>query len=336
MSVPKLNHLLKRILKQPTAPFYEHRVRAEIIALLKDCPHVKLKKDKFGNLHATYKNGRKKSVPTWVLGAHMDHPGFVKNPRANGKNDEWEFLGGLNDKAMANGLKRKLRKNVKGEDFAIWNFPVKINSERIEAPACDDLVNCVTIIAMFWELARMDKQTTVHAVFTRAEEVGWLGAWDLGETWPYGDNDVFLSLETSRPVNGAAFGAGPVVRVGDRVSIFDSEATAAIMLTAQEQGLRVQRCLLDAGACEATALQALGYRSAGISIPLGNYHNTTDNKTLAAEYVMLDDVKELIKLLVALVVSDHGDLSLSIHERVALRFRDHAYHISATQKLVNR
>jgi putative aminopeptidase FrvX len=334
MPVPTLTNILKRILKQPTAPFHEYHVRAEIMELLKDCPHVKLKKDKFGNLHATYKLGKKRSNPTWVLGAHMDHPAFVKNPIAKSKEDEWEFLGGLKEKTMKDGLKRKLRKAVKGCDFAVWNLPLKVGAEKIEGPACDDLINCATIIATFWELARLKKETTVHAVFTRAEEVGWLGAWELGETWPYGDQDVFLSLETSRPVNGAAFGEGPVVRVGDKVTVFDPEATAAIMATAEKHGIRVQRCLLDAGACEATALQALGIRSAGISVPLGNYHNTDEAEKLAPEFVMTEDVKELVKLVVALVVTEHGDLSMPIHERVALRFGKHQKHIAATQKLM--
>jgi hypothetical protein len=76
---PTLNNILKRLLKQPTAPFHEYHVRAEIEALLKGCPHVKLKRDKFGNLLATYKNGKSKSKPTWVLGAHMDHPALSSN-----------------------------------------------------------------------------------------------------------------------------------------------------------------------------------------------------------------------------------------------------------------
>jgi hypothetical protein len=43
MSVPTLTTILKRILKQPTAPFHEYHVRGEIEKLLKDCPNVKLK-----------------------------------------------------------------------------------------------------------------------------------------------------------------------------------------------------------------------------------------------------------------------------------------------------
>jgi len=63
MAVPTLTAILKKILKQPTAPFHEYFVRNEIEALLKDCPNVKVKRDKFGNLQATYKHGKKRSSP---------------------------------------------------------------------------------------------------------------------------------------------------------------------------------------------------------------------------------------------------------------------------------
>ena len=106
MAVPNLATILKRILKQPTAPFHEYHVRAEVESLLKGCPNVKLKRDKFGNLHATYKSGKSKSSPTWVLGAHMDHPGFVKKPGS--KKTEWEFLGTRNRAALNQNFAREL------------------------------------------------------------------------------------------------------------------------------------------------------------------------------------------------------------------------------------
>lgn len=332
MAVPNLTTILKRILKQPTAPFHEYHVRAEIEALLKGCPHVKLKRDKFGNLLATYKNGKSKGKPTWVLGAHMDHPAFVRVPGGKGKND-FEFLGGVPQAEVEAGVKRGLRSKPKG-DIATWNFPVKITPERIEATACDDLVGCAVIIATFWELAALNFSATFHAVFTRAEEVGFLGAWHVAQHWPFDKNAVFLSIETSRPVNGAVMGGGPVVRVGDRLSIFDSEGTAVLMTTAKEQAIRVQRCLLDAGACEATAMQAAGYRSAGISIPLGNYHNLDSARKITPEYVMMSDVRDLIHLLKALVATKHDGIGeRSIRERVELRTEEYATHLKATAKL---
>jgi putative aminopeptidase FrvX len=333
MAVPTLTAILKKILKQPTAPFHEYFVRNEIEALLKDCPNVKVKRDKFGNLQATYKHGKKRSSPTWVLAAHMDHPAFVRKP--GGGEDEWEFLGGVAKGVIDEGIKKGLRKPHKNKQIATWNFPLVIKEGKVEATACDDLIGCAAIISTFWELARLNLETTVHAVFTRAEEVGWLGAWHLGNNWPFGDGSVFLSIETSRPVNGADFNNGPVVRVGDRLSVFDSEAVAVLMRTASEQGIRVQRCLLDKGACEATALQALGQRSVGISVPLGNYHNTTDNGKIAPEYVMMDDVKATVRLLTALVATKHDGIGeRSIRERVAMRMKDYAAHYETGTKLM--
>lgn len=332
MPALNLNSILKRLLKQPTAPFHEYHVRAEIESLLKGCPHVKLKRDKFGNLLATYKNGKAKSKPTWVLGAHMDHPGFVKPTTGSPKRDDWDFLGGVGQAEIEAGVKRGLRK-AKGQ-MATWNFPVEVTNSRIEAAACDDLIGCAAIVMTFLELSRLDIPTTVHAAFTRAEEVGWLGAWHLAQNWPFGPDSVFLSLETSRPVNGAVMGGGPVIRVGDRVSIFDNEAVAVLMRTAQEQGIRVQRCLLDAGACEATAVQAAGIRSAGISILLGNYHNMNPSRQIAPEWVMMDDLQSMIELLKALVATKHDGIGeRTIRERVEMCMTDHDAQLKAGTKL---
>lgn len=331
MAVPNLTNILKRILSKPTAPFHEYHVRAEIEALLKDCPHVKLKRDKFGNLLATYKNGKSKSQPTWVLGAHMDHPAFVRVP-GGGKND-FDFLGGVSQPQVESGIARGLRGKTQGS-LATWKFPVKITHTKIEATACDDLIGCAAIIATFWELASLGLSTTCHAVFTRAEEVGFLGAWHLAQKWPFGKDDVFLSIETSRPVNGAVMGGGPVVRVGDRLSIFDSEGCAVLMTTAKEQGIRVQRCLLDAGACEASAMQAAGHRSCGISIPLANYHNLDADGQIAPEHVMMSDVRSLIDLLKALVATRHDGIGeRTIRERVEVRSEEYAAHLKAAGKL---
>jgi endoglucanase len=323
-----LSSILKRLLKQPTAPFHEYHVRAEIEDILGDVPQVKLKRDKFGNLLATYKNGSTRSKPTWVFGAHMDHPAFVQG------DDGWQFLGSSVIPEMDAAIKRGLRKSH-GE-IATWNFPVKITNSRIEAAACDDLIGCAVIVMTLLELARLDIKTTVHAAFTRAEEVGWLGAWHLAQNWPFGKDSVFVSIETSRPVNGAVMGEGPMVRVGDRVSVFDSEAVAVLTTTAKEQAIRVQRCLLDAGACEATAVQAAGIRSVGISVPLGNYHNIGLQRQIAPEFVMMDDVKSLIDLLKALVATKHDGIGeRSIRERVEMRMVEHAAHYKAGTKLFN-
>lgn len=321
-----LTSILKKLLNQPTAPFHEYHVRAQIEQLLLDVPHVELSTDAFGNLLATYRKGKRKSNPVWVLGAHMDHPAWVKSP---GKNGDWEFLGGV-PKSIVD-LPENLALRRESGDIAPWGFPVTIEEGKVGAAACDDLVGCAVIVATIKELARLGLDATVHAAFTRAEEVGFLGAWHLGKHWPFGKEAAFLSIETSRPVNGAEMGDGPIGRVGDRLSVFDHDLISTVMRTAAEQGIRVQRCLLDAGACEATAFQACGIRSAGLSVPLGNYHNLDDDQNISAEYVMLEDVKATVNLVVALVGTEHQGLGeRTLEERVTLRMKEYKKHLEAS------
>jgi endoglucanase len=320
-----LSSILKKLLTQPTAPFHEYHVRDAIEQIFLDVPHVDLEIDGFGNLLVTYRHGRRVIEPVWVLGAHMDHPGWVKAPSKTG---EWEFLGGL-PKALVERKDTIKHRRDCGE-FATFDFDFTTEDGRIYASACDDLIGCAIIAAVFKELSRLEIETTVHAAFTRAEEVGFLGAWHLGKHWPFGKNAAFLSIENSRPVNGAEIGEGPVVRVGDRLSVFDHDLIDLLVRTAGEQGIRVQRCLLDAGACESSALRACGIRSAGVSIPLGNYHNIGEDESLAAEFVSLDDVSATVRLLVALVGTSHSGLGeRSIEERVLLRTKEFKKHLEA-------
>lgn len=320
-----LTSILKKLLNQPTAPFHEYHVRGQIEQFLLDVPNVELSTDTFGNLLATYRKGKRKSNPAWVLGAHMDHPAWVKTP---GKSGEWEFLGGVPKSVVETKQAHSMKKEL--DDIAPWNFPVIFEDGRVYATACDDLVGCAAAVAVFKELSRLGLDATVHAAFTRAEEVGFLGAWHLGKNWPFGKDAVYLSLETSRPVNGAEMGNGPIVRVGDRLSVFDHQLIEHLMRAAAGQGIRVQRCLLDAGACEATALQTCGIRSAGISVPLGNYHNLDDDQHIATEFVAMDDVKALVNLLVALVGTDHSGIGeRSLEERVNLRMKEYKKHLEA-------
>lgn len=321
-----LTSILKKLLNQPTAPFHEYHVRSQIEQFLLDIPNVELSMDAFGNLLATYRKGKRRSSPVWALGAHMDHPAWVRTP---GKNGDWEFLGGVPKSIVE--LKENIALRKEHGDIAPWNFPVIFEDGKVHAAACDDIVGCAVIVAVFKELARLGLDATVHAAFTRAEEVGFLGAWHLGKHWPFGKETVFLSLETSRPVNGAEMGNGPIVRVGDRLSVFDHDLISILVRAAAEQGIRVQRSLLDAGACEATALQACGIRSAGLSVPLGNYHNLDDDQNVAAEFVLMDDVKALVNLLVALVGTEHTGLGeRSLEERVTLRMKEYKKHLEVS------
>ena len=47
------------IVSQPTAPFHEDAVRAEIARQLAGCKSVRLEEDRFGNLIARFQRGKK-------------------------------------------------------------------------------------------------------------------------------------------------------------------------------------------------------------------------------------------------------------------------------------
>lgn len=159
-----------------------------------------------------------------------------------------------------------------------FRAPVWQQRGRLYCPAADDLVGVFAIMETarrLWRIPR--KRPPFLALLTRAEEVGFVGAvahlelgWLQRATRPL----VVISLEASRTLPGAEVGAGPVVRLGDRRTVFQPDGLKVLSDTA----LRVlpgrhQRRVMDGGACEATAATAWGLPAIGLSVPLGNYHN---------------------------------------------------------------
>jgi endoglucanase len=220
----------------------------------------------------------------------MDHPGWVRD-----KDGEWRFLGSVAERFLVNPRKQEFG------DFAMWDLPAfALKDGQIHSRACDDLLGCAEIICLFRELEAAKADVHCLGIFTRAEEIGFWGAIQLARSGILPKDITVLSLETSAPRGGAEIGRGPIVRVGDRLSIFDSAGTAHVMSVAAEHGIPVQRCLLDGGSCEASAYQLYGYRSVAASIGLGNYHNCAPDGTIQCEYVSADDYANMVRLCVAL------------------------------------
>jgi putative aminopeptidase FrvX len=282
--------VVEALAQQPTAPFREDAVRTEIEAQLRKCPHVKFERDSFGNVIAHYRRGR--AAAGWAFAAHMDHPGWV-----HGKDGEMQFLGSVPERFRRN------QKTKSFGDFAMWDLPpFELRGRQIHARACDDLLGCAVFICLFRELEEKVARAHCVGLFTRAEEVGFVGAIKLAQAGILPRSLTILSLETSTPRGTAEIGGGPIIRVGDKVSSFDGPTTARLLSVAQAEEIPVQRCLLDGGTCEATAYQLYGYTCAAASIALGNYHNCTPEGTIAAEYVAIDDFVGMVRLCVAAVL----------------------------------
>ncbi|MGI8891100.1 MAG: hypothetical protein ACR2G0_10010 [Chthoniobacterales bacterium] len=287
--------IVEALTLQPTAPFREDAVRTEIEAQLVQCPHVDFERDDFGNVIAHFRLGRS-SAPVWALAAHMDHPGWVET-----EDGEMKFLG-----SVAEEFRQNPKMKAFGE-FAMWDLaPFEIRERQIHSRACDDLLGCAEILCVFRELEERKAKAHCIGLFTRAEEVGFVGAIKLAQAKILPTDVTILSLETSTPRGTAEIGKGPIVRVGDKVSSFDDVATARLLSAAAEEKIPVQRCLLDGGTCEATAYQLYGYTCAAASLALGNYHNVTPDRTIAEEFVSIDDFKGMVRLCLATILR-HGE-----------------------------
>jgi endoglucanase len=309
--------VVEALANQPTAPFHEEAVRSEIEAQLRQCPHVKFERDRFGNLVAHYRRGRRRGAG-WALAAHMDHPGWVR-----GKNGKLTFLGSVAERFRQNPKMKSFG------SFAMWDLPAfEIRDGKIFSRACDDLLGCAEIICVFRELEEMEAVADCVGLFTRAEEVGFVGAIKLAQSGVVSRSLTILSLETSTPRGTAEIGKGPIVRVGDRVSSFDGPATARLLSAAEAEKIPVQRCLLDGGTCEATAYQLYGYTCAAASLALGNYHNVTPQGAIGPEFVAIDDFVGMVRLCVAVILQSGkgADPQKTLRKKLetnARRYRDY-------------
>ena len=183
----------------------------------------------------------------------------------------------------------------------MWDLPAfELRDDRIYSRACDDLIGCAAIVAMFMDLERSGADCTCLGLFTRAEEVGFVGALQLAASGAIPKHVTILSLETSAERPPARMGDGPILRVGDKASIFDPAVTAELEAIAANEKIRVQRCLMPGGTCEATAYALDDYRCGALCVALGNYHNCGPEARIAPEFVALCDVQGLTALCTAI------------------------------------
>ena len=163
----------------------------------------------------------------------------------------------------------------------------------IKMRAADDLAGCAAIVAALESVVDAPVAGTVYGLFTRAEEVGLVGAQLAAKNRLFPTHTVVVSVETSSVLPGAEIGSGVVIRTGDRAASFDYEAEAYLGAAAQRvkqanPEFKFQRQLMSAGGCEASAFKAFGYKVTGTAFPLGSWHNRGDDG-VESEYISKDD-----------------------------------------------
>ena len=320
-----LCELAGRLMQHPAAPYHEHAVRDEVQKICEE-HSLPFELDRYGNLLVRLQTSRRERP--FVMAAHMDHPGFDVVAGKRNSSHLVRFQGGVPDHYFRPGIKirlmpgnipAKLGKRVAKDRtfeiqvsrplesepaFAVWELEDFRASDLIVGRACDDLIGVTSILATMIELKKVRARVNVIGVISRAEEIGFRGVLALTNTKRLPRNSLVISLETSRELPGVKMGEGVILRVGDRTSVFNSDAMrflseVAAELRTRRKDFKFQRALMAGGTCEATAFQEFGFQTGAVCIALGNYHNCSPNDKIAAEYVNVADACGMVDLLVA-------------------------------------
>ena len=310
----------------PATSFHEGLVSRRIVDIL-DASKIDYRVDMYGNIIARVDGNleaESESLPIAFV-AHMDHPGF-EVVRYEEELPIATSLGGVPLASITKGA-NAFYFDEKGNRFKCELEPIpgdqnellvkssvlppvgapivfalddfSISEDILRMRAMDDLAGCAAIIASLEELKNNPSASEVYGVFTRAEEVGLIGArlLSLEKTLP--QNTFVVSVETSSIIPGVTQGEGPVIRTGDASYTFNSEAEQILIMgreaiKSSDSDFKCQRQLMSAGSCEASAFAVNGYRTTGIAFPLGNWHNATTtirdpNGGVGDEYISVHD-----------------------------------------------
>ncbi len=338
--------LLREVTALPTAAGREDRVIAYVEAWVKAlAPRANFTRDAYGNLHIHRADDSTKVAPSLYVTAHLDHPAFVVREIKDSRFAVLEFRGGVNDpyfdrakieiidakgrahrasitaldatikpfKTVAATLTRRATSIAAG-DVARWLLPApRVARGVFYTHACDDLAAVAAAMCAFEETLSNPALTNLRVLFTRSEEIGFIGALGVARDGLVAKDARLVCLENSRSFpHDSPMGAGPIVRVGDRITVFSPALTNRISHIASEVAkadptFKFQRKLMPGGACEASAFANYGFLSTCLCLPLGNYHNMQDIDAVAAgkrparigsEYIAIEDYHGLIRLII--------------------------------------
>lgn len=231
--------------------------------------------------------------------------------------------------------------SLRAGDVVTWELPAaEVDAQGlVHTHACDDLAAAAAALDAYDRLVALagagEGLEDVRLLFTRAEEIGFVGAIAACRLGTMARGARVLALENSRASAEAPIGGGPIVRVGDRMSVFTPGLTNACAKRAEQASARPaqplatqtragvesgakfrwQRKLMSGGACEATVFCTYGYAATCLCLPLGNYHNMSELQAvqdgawdvaakgpprIAREFIGARDYLDFVELLTAL------------------------------------
>ena len=361
---------LKALTGIPTAAAREDRVIEWVTDWVAQRRNLTIRADPAGNLVITRGGGADPARPPIFMTAHLDHPAFVVRRRIDDRTVELEFRGGVHDPYFTDAkieifdadgrphravitrldpsakpfkrVEARLRaaSGVEAGDIGRWALrgrgatPTVVEG-RLHTPACDDLAGVAAALSTLDVLRRRKSMTHVGVLLTRAEEIGFVGAIAVCKRRTVPRSARLICLENSRSFPESPIDGGPILRVGDKLSVFSPGLTnrLSLLLGDYERDnprFKAQRKLMPGGICEASTFAAYGYEASCVCLPLGNYHNMVDidgvlggkrPARVGPEQISMADYHGLIELLVYFTTKLDVASREQIRERMDDRYR---------------
>jgi putative aminopeptidase FrvX len=323
--------------------------------------------------HAAPRRAKPARAGPLLITAHLDHPAFVVRKPANGDIVSLEFRGGVHDpyfdsaqidifdcrdhphraRIVSLDPSAKPFKRVEAKlqhpttllaqgDVARWAFDgfatlPCVQGGLLYAPACDDLAAVAAALSTLDAVGGIRGCQEVGLLFTRAEEIGFIGAIAACKFKSVPTRSRLICLENSRSFPESPIGGGPIVRVGDKLSVFHPTLTNQITMLMTEYAkshphFKWQRKLMPGGTCEATTFSTFGYQSTCLCLALGNYHNMINidgvlngarPAQVGPEFISIDDYHGLIEMLMVCATQLDSSSMPSLVDRMDQLWAEH-------------
>ena len=103
--------------------------------------------------------------------------------------------------------------------------------------AIDDLAGAAVALCVLDSLVHQRASVRLGVLLTRAEEVGFVGMLAALDAGFLPRRALYINIECSSVAAGAVLGAGPILRVGDRLWVFDPDISGGSGCASRRIGL---------------------------------------------------------------------------------------------------
>lgn len=333
---------LSAVLERPTAPFREER-QVQLVLEFAQTRGLPVSRDPFGNVTVIWDgHSARREGPPLALIAALDHPGGeIVAVAGDTAEVAWHgellgtYLEGVRVRvhgrqgfvparvtsittrvghlgAVADRLLIQIAERIYVGDIVTLDLPgVWLTGTEVKARGALALLGAAALLDLLDRLVARRAACVVQAFFVRASAVGFAGVQGLVEGGLLLPGQPALCVHGVPAQPGAQPGAGPVVRLGDALALFDPDVArvldhAVARFLENTPGARVQRAALGLGASDAGLLALQQRPVGGLAVPVSAAMNMGARGSAEPERFDASDYAQLVELLEMICVDWDG------------------------------